>query len=114
VVRTSRIDGWLAELRAAGLQPEAIYCESQLLPAMPGQLIALLDGESLILRTAEGVPLIMPARSIRDAFEMTLATQASQVAGLEPRRSDCCCTWATRTGRRAQLEIERCANASPA
>jgi general secretion pathway protein L len=84
VVAQSRINGWLAELRAAGLQPQAIYSESQLLPGMPGQLIALLDGESLILRAAEGVPLIMPARSIRDAFEMALATQTSQVAGLEP------------------------------
>ena len=84
VVEHARINGWLAELRAAGLQPQAIYCESQLVPAMPGQLIALLDGESLIMRTAEGVPLIMPARSIRDAFEMALATQVSQVAGLEP------------------------------
>src|SRR6187399_827102 len=51
VVARKRIDGWLAELHAVGLHPEAIYCESQLLPAMPGQLIALLDGESLILRT---------------------------------------------------------------
>jgi len=84
VVAQSRINGWLAELQAAGLQPQAIYSESQLLPGMPGQLIALLDGESLILRAAEGVPLIMPARSIRDAFEMALATQTSQVAGLEP------------------------------
>jgi len=84
VVAQSRINGWLAELNAAGLQPQAIYSESQLLPGMPGQLIALLDGESLILRAAEGVPLIMPARSIRDAFEMALATQTSQVAGLEP------------------------------
>src|SRR5688572_8191736 len=84
VVAQSRINGWLAELGAAGLQPQAIYSESQLLPGMPGQLIALLDGESLILRAAEGVPLIMPARSIRDAFEMALATQTSQVAGLEP------------------------------
>ncbi len=84
VVAQSRINGWLAELRAAGLQPQAIYSESQLLPGMPGQLIALLDGESLTLRAAEGVPLVMPARSIRDAFEMALATQTSQVAGLEP------------------------------
>jgi general secretion pathway protein L len=84
VVAQSRINGWLAELQAAGLQPQAIYSESQLLPGMPGQLIALLDGESLILRAAEGVPLIMPARSIRDAFEMALATQTSQVTGLEP------------------------------
>ena len=84
VVSRARIEGWLAELRAAGLNPQAIYSEAQLLPNMPGQLIALLDGESLVMRTAEGVPLVMPARSIRDAFEFALATQVSQVAGLEP------------------------------
>lgn len=84
VVERARIDAWLAELRAAGLQPQAIYGESTLLPAMPGQIIALLDGQTLTLRPAEGPPLVMPALSIRDAFEMALAAQQSQVAGLEP------------------------------
>ncbi len=80
----ARIEGWLAELRAAGLHPQAIYSEAQLLPSMPGQLIALLDGESLVMRIAEGVPLVMPSRSIGEAFDFALATQVSQVAGLEP------------------------------
>ena len=84
VVTRSRIDGWLAELAAAGLHPQAIYSEAQLLPAMPGQLIALIDNDMVILRAAEGPPLVMPALSIRDAFEMALAAQRSQVAGLEP------------------------------
>src|SRR5262245_37413433 len=84
VVARARIDAWLAELRAAGVQPAAIYSEATLLPAMPGQLIALLDGDTLTLRTAEGPPLVMPALSIRDAFEMVLAGQTAPVAGLEP------------------------------
>lgn len=84
VVTRARIDAWLAELAAAGLQPQAIYSEAQLVPAMPGQLIALIDGDSVILRTAEGAPQVLPALSISDAIEMALAAQTSQVAGLEP------------------------------
>jgi general secretion pathway protein L len=84
VVNRARIDGWLAELATAGLQPQAVYSEAQLLPAMPGQLIALIDGDTITLRTAEAPPLVMPALSIREAFEVALSTQTSQVAGLEP------------------------------
>jgi general secretion pathway protein L len=84
VVARARIDAWLAELRGAGLDPHAVYCDASLLPAMPGQLIGLLDGDALMLRGAEGPPMVLPALSITDAFEMVLAAQVSQVAGLEP------------------------------
>ncbi len=84
VVARARIDAWLATLRAAGFNPQAIYSESSLLPAMPGQLIGLLDGDALTLRLADGPPLVLPALSVTDGFEMALAGQASQIAGLEP------------------------------
>ncbi|HLA70862.1 MAG TPA: type II secretion system protein GspL [Steroidobacteraceae bacterium] len=84
VVQRARLESWLAQLRSAGLNPTAIYPESTLLPAMPGQLIALLDGDSITLRGAEGVPLVLPTLSITDAFEMALDMQVSTVAGLEP------------------------------
>jgi general secretion pathway protein L len=84
VIARARIDAILAELRGAGLNPQAIYSESSLLPAMPGQLIALLDGDRLILRTADAPPLVLPALSIAEAFEMALSAQTSAVAGLEP------------------------------
>jgi general secretion pathway protein L len=83
VVARKRIDAWLAELRAAGLNPQAVYSEASLLPAMPGQMIALLDGDALTLKLAEGPPLVMPALSITDAFEIALATQVAPVPGLE-------------------------------
>jgi len=84
VVQRARLDSWLAQLRSAGLNPTAIYPESTLVPAMPGQLIALLDGDSITLRGAEGLPLVLPTLSIADAFEMALDMQISLVAGLEP------------------------------
>jgi general secretion pathway protein L len=84
VVARERIDAWLAELRAAGLNPTAIYSAAQLVPSMPGQMIALLDGDSLTLRVGDSLPLVMPALSITDGNEMALATQQTAVAGLEP------------------------------
>jgi len=84
VIARARIDARMAELRAAGLNPQAIYSEATLLPAMPGQMIALLDGDSLTIRAADAPPLVMPALSIADAFEIALASQTSAVAGLEP------------------------------
>ena len=68
VVSRARIEGWLAELRAAGLNPQAIYSEAQLLPNMPGQLIALLDSESLVMRTAEG-PFPMDLTRLKSLLE---------------------------------------------
>ena len=84
VISRARIDERLAELRAAGLHPQAMYSEASLLPGMPGQMIALLDGDSVTIRTGDSPPLVLPALSISDAFEIALATQTSPVAGLEP------------------------------
>jgi general secretion pathway protein L len=84
VVKRARVEGWLAELGAAGLVPAAIYSAATLLPSMPGQMIALLDGDTLIVRVGDATPLVLPALSIADAFELAFATQQSQVAGLEP------------------------------
>jgi general secretion pathway protein L len=84
VVRRERLEAWLAEIRAAGLDPQAIYPESALLPAMPGQLIALIDNDTITLRPADAPPLVMPALSVADAFDMALAMQTPAVEGLEP------------------------------
>ena len=84
VVARARLDAWLAELRAAGLNPSALYSEAALVPAMPGQLIALLEDDTVTLRAADAPPLVMPVLSLTDAFDMVLATQQSPVEGLEP------------------------------
>ena len=72
-----RVAGWLAELRSAGLDPQAIYSEASLVPSMPGQLIALIDNDTLVLRSADAPPLVMPVLALGDAFEMALASQVT-------------------------------------
>jgi general secretion pathway protein L len=84
IVKRARVESWLAELRAAGLVPNAIYSAATLLPSMPGQLIALLDGDTLTVRIGDAPPVVLPSLSIADSFEIALATQQSPVAGLEP------------------------------
>lgn len=84
VVERKRIDAWLAELRAAGLQPHAIYSAATLLPSMPGQLIGLLEDDSITLRGPEGPPFVFPSTSIAAAIDMALDQLSSPVEGLEP------------------------------
>ena len=83
-IERARLESRLAELRSAGLNPQAIYSAATLLPSMPGQMIGLLEGDTLTLRTADAPALVLPALSIDDAFEMALSMQSSAVAGLEP------------------------------
>jgi general secretion pathway protein L len=83
VIERARIDARLAELRAAGLNPTAVYSEASLLPSVPGQLVALLEGDSLTLRGPEGPPQVLPALAITEAFELVLGLQVSAVPGLE-------------------------------
>jgi general secretion pathway protein L len=84
VVERKRIDAWLEELRGAGLQPQAIYSAATLLPSMPGQLIALLEDDSITLRVPDSSPLVFPSTSITEAIDMTLAGMVAPVEGLEP------------------------------
>ncbi len=84
VIARAKLEGWLIALRAVGLQPQAVYSEAALVPSMPGQLIALLANDTITLRVADGPPLVLPALSLTDAFEMALATQQPAVDGLEP------------------------------
>jgi general secretion pathway protein L len=84
VAAKERMSHWLATLAAAGITPQAIYSEATLVPTMPGQLIGLLAGDSLTLRLPDAQPLVFPALSIRDALDIALEGNQSQVAGLEP------------------------------
>jgi general secretion pathway protein L len=81
VIARALIDGWLAALHAAGLEPDALYPESELIPANPGQAVALLDGDGAILRQAGGLPVTLPLDALSEALELMRPAKA---AGAEP------------------------------
>jgi general secretion pathway protein L len=70
VVAQSLMDEWLTTLRAAGLTPEAMYADSDLLPENPGHAVALLEDDAVTVRPPAGATITMPADAIAEALEL--------------------------------------------
>ena len=70
VVTRALMDQWIATLKAAGLEPDAMYADSDLLPQNPGQAVALLEEDVVVVRPPSGSPVTLPADALQDALEM--------------------------------------------
>jgi general secretion pathway protein L len=81
VVSRALMDEWLAMLKAAGIEPECLYADSELLPRNPGQAVALLEEDSVYVRAPGGAPVSLPA----DALEEALAIAQSAPPGSSPQ-----------------------------
>lgn len=75
VVRRSLMDEWLTSLKSSGLDPEAMYTESDLLPENPGQAIALMEEDVVVVRPPAGSPVTLPVEALGEALE--IAQQAT-------------------------------------
>ena len=83
VVSRSLVDGWLQQLRGAGLEPECLYADSSLMPENPGQAVLVLSGDSVMLRTAGMPPVTLPLTALAEALEL-LRPGHALVPGAEP------------------------------
>jgi general secretion pathway protein L len=79
VIRRSLMDEWLTSLKSSGLDPESMYTESDLLPQNPGQAVALMEEDVVIVRPPVGAPVTLPVEALGEALE--IAQQGSP--GLE-------------------------------
>jgi general secretion pathway protein L len=70
VVSRTLLDGWLAQLHAAGLQPECLYADSSMVPDNPGQAVLVLSGENVMLRAAGGQAVTLPLSALAEALEL--------------------------------------------
>ena len=77
VVARKLMDEWTTLLNSSGIEPEALYAVSELLPQNPGQAIALLEEDSVIVRPPSGTVATLPADALDEALEIALA-------GMEP------------------------------
>src|SRR6202050_3943198 len=81
VVSRALLDGWLGQLRDAGLEPECLYADSSLVPENPGQSVLVLSGDSVILRAPGSPPVTLPLTALGEALELLRpAPQATLVA----------------------------------
>jgi general secretion pathway protein L len=80
VVSRSLMDEWSAMLHVAGLRTETMYCESSVIPENPGQAVALLDGDAVIVRPAGGLPVTMPLDALAQALELVRPADTETLA----------------------------------
>src|SRR6202012_1935007 len=64
VVTRALMDQWLTSLKSAGLEPEFMYADSDLLPHNPGQSVALLEEDIVVVRPPTGSPVTPPADAL--------------------------------------------------
>jgi len=81
VVARALLDQWLATLRAAGIEPDVIYADSELLPENPGQAVALLEADAVSVRPPNGTPVTLPADALAEALEIARGGAEPSVTG---------------------------------
>jgi general secretion pathway protein L len=83
VVARALLDEWLRTLRTAGIEPDVVYADSDLLPQNPGQAVALLEEDGVYVRPPGGSPVTLPADALGEALQIAQAgATASGAVGL--------------------------------
>ena len=77
VVARKLMDEWTTLLKSSGIDPEALYADSELLPQNPGQAVALLEEDAVVVRPPSGSVVTLPADALGEALEIALS-------GIEP------------------------------
>jgi general secretion pathway protein L len=73
VVSRSLMQDWLTELKAAGIEPMALYADVSLMPDNPAQTVLWLEGDRLAVRRPGMLPFVV---------ELSPVTEALLVAGV--------------------------------
>ena len=73
VVARARMEHWLARLREAGLEPAALYADSQLLPSNPAQTVALLENDAVTVCAPGGEAVTVAAEALAEALALAQA-----------------------------------------
>ncbi|HEV2703046.1 MAG TPA: type II secretion system protein GspL [Steroidobacteraceae bacterium] len=76
VVSRALLDNWLGQLREVGLEPDAVYADSSLVPENPGQAVLVLSGDNVILRASGLLPVTLPLSALGEALELLRPAQA--------------------------------------
>jgi general secretion pathway protein L len=81
VVARALLDEWLAMLRASGIEPEAIYADSDLLPQNPGQAVVLLEEDAVFVRAPGASSVTLPADALAEALEIAQSGAERSASG---------------------------------
>lgn len=80
VIRRSLMDEWLTSLKSSGLEPESMYTDSDLLPRNPGQAVALMEEDVVVVRPPLGSPVTLPVEALGEALEIAQQGNAANAS----------------------------------
>jgi general secretion pathway protein L len=70
VVAKQKIDGWLEQLRGAGVVPNAVCSEVDGVPDVPGTLVLLVEAGRVYGRYAEHAPFVLDGLTLSQALDI--------------------------------------------
>jgi general secretion pathway protein L len=79
VVSKARLDGWLAELAAAGIEPQAVYSETEGVPDVPATLMLLLEGDRVYARRPGQPPFVLEGVQLRQVVDLLRAGETDEL-----------------------------------
>jgi type II secretion system protein L len=77
-VAKERMAAWLDELRAAGIVPNALSCETDGIPDVPATLILVIEGERIAGRKPGRAPFVFEGLSLAQALPLVLARKPDE------------------------------------
>jgi general secretion pathway protein L len=96
VVARAVIEGWLGMLKAAGIEPDAMYPDMSLLPDNPGQAVLWLENERLAVRRPGMLPFAVELEPVTEALTVAGLIADPNEAVLEPKPLESAVLYVTR------------------
>lgn len=96
VVSRSVLQGWIADLGAAGFDPLAIYPDISLMPENPGQTVLWLEKDRLAVRRPGAIPFAVELAPVKEALVVAGVIRDPLQAGEEARPKESAILYLTR------------------
>jgi general secretion pathway protein L len=107
VVSRAVLQSWIADLTAAGLNPEVIYPDISLMPENPGQTVLWLENERLAVRRPGALPFAVELSPVREALVVAGVIADPLEPSAEPKAKENAILYVTREDwARVQGEFE--------
>lgn len=77
-VSHAQLQGWLDRLGKAQLTADAVFADHAVLPAMPGQVVLLVEGERLYARRPGEPPFVLHAEPLAEVLELVVSAASAE------------------------------------
>ncbi len=96
VVSRSVLQGWIADLSAAGFDPQAIYPDILAMPENPGQTVLWLENDRLAVRRPGAIPFAVELAPVKEALVVAGVIGDPLQASEEPQPKESAILYVTR------------------